>query len=310
MDGVGGQPGWAWIFILEGLATVLIAMASPWVLQDFPETAKFLTEPERVYMIRSLKEDMRFSADGEKFDLRYLWQSLTDWKTFVTMGITGGIGGPLVAFSLFTPTIINELGFRATAANLMSVPVYVLACLVTFLVGLLGDRLGHRGYISLALFGTGFIGYLILILSHNPSLSYFAVYVAAASLYSVVPNTAAWISSNVEGSYKRAAAIAVALTFGNLNGAVTANVYRAQDRPWYRLGHGIILAYIVVGWLSSLIYTVLLRLENKARDRGERDEVIDGFENVHAKSQNGRYSSVAEARREKGDAWSGFRYTV
>jgi hypothetical protein len=48
MDGVGGQPGWAWIFILEGLATVLIAMASPWVLQDFPEAAKFLTEPERM----------------------------------------------------------------------------------------------------------------------------------------------------------------------------------------------------------------------------------------------------------------------
>ncbi len=68
--------------------------------------------------------------------------------------------------------------------------------------------------------------------------------------------------------------------------------------------------YIAIGWLSSLIYTILLRRENKVRDRGERDEVINGFENKSANVHNGQYSSVAEARREKGDMWSGFRYTV
>ncbi len=48
MDGIGGRPGWAWIFILEGLFTILVACASPWVLQDFPESAKFLSEDERM----------------------------------------------------------------------------------------------------------------------------------------------------------------------------------------------------------------------------------------------------------------------
>lgn len=82
--------------------------------------------------------------------------------------------------------------------------------------------------------------------------------------------------------------------------------------PWYTLGHGIVLMYIGIGWLSSLIYTILLRRENKARDRGERDEMISGSENKTgtANVDNGRYRSVAEARREKGDMWSGFRYTV
>jgi hypothetical protein len=71
-----------------------------------------------------------------------------------------------------------------------------------------------------------------------------------------------------------------------------------------------VLTYIAIGWLSSLTYTLLLRQENKARDRGERDEVIGGIENKSAKLHNGQYSSVADARKEKGDAWSGFRYTV
>jgi hypothetical protein len=102
MDGVGGKPGWAWIFILEGLFTILLACASPWVIQDFPESAKFLSEAERmcsttpafcmifhadiyvgVCIIRELKEDMRFSADEERFKLKYMWQCLTDWKTYV-----------------------------------------------------------------------------------------------------------------------------------------------------------------------------------------------------------------------------------
>jgi hypothetical protein len=35
--------------MVTGLATIVIAVASLWVLQDFPQTAKMLTEPERLY---------------------------------------------------------------------------------------------------------------------------------------------------------------------------------------------------------------------------------------------------------------------
>lgn len=38
---------WRWIFILEGLATAIVAVASFWWLYDYPGTAKFLSEPER-----------------------------------------------------------------------------------------------------------------------------------------------------------------------------------------------------------------------------------------------------------------------
>ncbi|KAI0274731.1 MFS general substrate transporter [Gloeopeniophorella convolvens] len=308
MDGIGGRPGWAWIFILEGLATIVVATASFWVLQDFPETAKFLTEAERVYVIRGLQEDMQFSAGGEKFKFKYLRQCLTDWKTYIAMGIYMGFDGPLFAFSLFTPTILSELGFKATAANLLSVPVYAWACMVTCAIGFLGDRLGSRGFINLVLFGTGLVGYIILVASRSAALSYFAVYLAAASIYPTIRK--AWVSGNVEGSYKRSAVLGMAIGFGNLNGAVTSNVYRSQDKPWYSLGHGIVLAYIGIGWLCSLAYMILLQRENRARDRGERDEVIEGVDNKHANAENGQYATVADARRKKGDTWSGFKYTL
>ncbi|KAI0800960.1 MFS general substrate transporter [Fomes fomentarius] len=311
MDGVGGKPGWAWIFILEGLATVLCAIASFFILSDFPDTAKFLSETERVWVIRRLQADMKFSAGGESFKMKYVWQSLVDWKTWLAMGIYMGFDGPLFAFSLFTPSIINQLGFQATAANLLSVPVYAWACIMTVGVGFWGDRVKTRAWINLGLFGSGLVGYVILICSSNPSLSYFAVYLAASSIYPTIRTCSfAWISSNIEGSYKRSAVLAMAIGWGNLNGAVTSNVYRAVDKPWYRLGHGIVLAYIGIGWLSSLALYFFLKHENALRQRGLRDEVIDGVENDTADEKNGHFDSVQAAKIEKGDLWSGFRYSL
>jgi hypothetical protein len=58
----------------------------------------------------------------------------------------------------------------------------------------------------------------------------------------------------------------------------------------------------------------LLRRENERRDKGERDEVIDsdnsGEETNKMALKNGRFETVDDARREKGDEWSQFRYTL
>ena len=84
MDGAGGKPGWAWIFILEGLVTVVAGFLSFWIIQDFPDTAKFLTEAERTVVIRRLQSDNQHSATGEKFKVKYIWQSVSDWRTYLT----------------------------------------------------------------------------------------------------------------------------------------------------------------------------------------------------------------------------------
>ncbi|KAF8922717.1 MFS general substrate transporter [Mucidula mucida] len=310
MDGVAGLEGWRWIFILEGLFTVLVGIASFWVIQDFPETAKFVTETERVFIIRRLQGDMKLSAGGEKYKTKYIWQSLKDWKTWIAMGIYMGFDGPLFAFSLFLPTIIQQLGYKSTEANLLSVPVYAWGCLMTCVIGFLGDRIGHRGYINLVLFGTGLIGYIILVASRTPGLSYFAVFLASSAIYPTIPNSVAWVAGNVEGVYKRGVTLAMAIGFGNINGAVTSNIYRASDKPWYPMGHGIVLAYIAIGWICSALYIVLLKRENAARERGERDEIIEGIDNKQAHERNGRYESILAARVDKGDEWSGFRYAL
>lgn len=109
MDGVGGKAGWAWIFILEGLATVVIGVASFWCVYDFPDRARFLSEKDRARVVRRLALDAQSSAEHEEFKMSYFWASVKDWKTWTGAIVYMGADGSLYAFSLFVPTIISEL---------------------------------------------------------------------------------------------------------------------------------------------------------------------------------------------------------
>lgn len=56
MNGVHGKSGWRWIFILEGIATCLFSAGAYFIISDFPEHAKWLTEEERNFMKSRLIE--------------------------------------------------------------------------------------------------------------------------------------------------------------------------------------------------------------------------------------------------------------
>jgi MFS family permease len=100
MNGVGGLAGWRWIFILEGIATVLIALIAFFVLHDFPETAKFLTEEERAFVVFRLKyqgqvlakEEGRLqAAQAEEFSWKYVKQAFFDWQIWVNIFVYWGV---------------------------------------------------------------------------------------------------------------------------------------------------------------------------------------------------------------------------
>jgi MFS family permease len=109
MGGVGGKFSWSWIFILEGLATVIIGVISFWMVYDFPDRARFLSEKDRQRVLHRLALDKQSSAEHEEWKMKYVWASLKDWKTWLGAIIYMGADGSLYAFSLFIPTIINEL---------------------------------------------------------------------------------------------------------------------------------------------------------------------------------------------------------
>jgi MFS family permease len=69
---------------------------------------------------------------------------------------------PLYAFSLFLPTIINDLGYKATEAQLLSTPPYVAGCICTIIVGIISDKYKSRGPFVCLSMTVAIIGYAIL----------------------------------------------------------------------------------------------------------------------------------------------------
>lgn len=91
MDGVGGLGGWRWIFILEGILTVVVGVFMPWALPDSPATASFLTDAEKQLVSSRLLQDMGSGAGHkEKFQWKYLFAALTDWKIYLAVIIYWG----------------------------------------------------------------------------------------------------------------------------------------------------------------------------------------------------------------------------
>jgi MFS family permease len=211
MDGIGGKRGWSWIFILEGLATIVIGIISFWMVHDFPDDAKFLSPIDRARVLKRLRDDQQSSAEHEDFKMTYFWQSVMDWKTYVGALIYMGVVGSLYAFSLFLPSIIKELGYSTTKAQLLSVPPYALACILTIVIGWRSDRTNQRGLFNIGVSLLGILGFGILIGSRSAPLSYVATFLAALGIYPCIPNTITWVSNNTEGVYKRGVTLGIVI---------------------------------------------------------------------------------------------------
>lgn len=58
MNGVTHLEAWRWLFILEGLFTAVLAVAAFFILPNYPATAKWLSENEKVSAMARLAEDI------------------------------------------------------------------------------------------------------------------------------------------------------------------------------------------------------------------------------------------------------------
>ncbi|KAI0482573.1 MFS general substrate transporter [Xylariaceae sp. FL0804] len=277
MDGIGGLYGWQWIFILEGLLTVVFAVLSFWMVHDFPAEARFLSDKDRARVIRRLKLDQQASAEREDWNIRYLWAGLKDWKMWLGMAIYMGCDMPLYAFSLFLPSIIEESGWGTSTIRiqLLSVPPYAAAAIFTVIVGYVADRTRQRGLCNILVSIIGCVGFILLLASDKPGVQYAGTFLGALGIYPCISNTISWVANNIEGVYKRGVVLGFVIGWGNLNGIVSSNIY--YDPPRYLQGHGVILGYMAVFLLGgSTLMTVLLRIENKKRREGKRDYLVEG----------------------------------
>ncbi|KAJ4401598.1 hypothetical protein N0V85_005481 [Neurospora sp. IMI 360204] len=262
MRGTVWEHGWRWIFILEGIATVLVAVGAYWFIYNYPDTAEFLSDKERKFIHARLASDSDATHD-ERFTWDNVLRAIKDPKcwlyglSFHTMSL------PLYTFSLFLPSIINALGYRAATAQLLTIPPYAFAFLTTLTVATVSERLHQRAIFAI-------VGYIMLLANKDPiarpGLSYAGTFFAAGGIYPATALALSWPAINVSGQTKRAVANAMQISIGNLGAVLGTQLYRSGDGPRYIVGHSFALGYLAGNVIvSSLLYFILSR-ENKRRD--------------------------------------------
>jgi sugar phosphate permease len=294
MKGVGGLNGWKWIFILvhipsppkittstdfqqEGLLTVVVSLASYFFIHNYPATAPFLTEPERAFVDARLKFDCDATND-EKFAWVNVRAALKDYKCwlygfgFHTMSL------PLYTLSLFLPTIIKNLGYTAAQAQLLTVPPYAVATILTVIVAVLAEKTQKRAPFILASSSLAIIGYIILLTapSNKPRVSYAGTIFAAAGIYPSTAIVLSWPAANVSGQSKRATATAMTITIGNLGAVLGTQLYRPNTSPRWFLGHGFAIGYLFLNLVNTSVLLLSLNRENKKKEqRAAAGEIAD-----------------------------------
>ena len=124
--------------------------------------------------------------------------------------------------AFFNLTILTQLGWTSLLAQVMTIPVYVVAMCAALSCAWDSDKLKHRFGFMIVGCGLGKVGYAILLNMHRVSLGarYFGVYALTVGPAVAQPAALVWINNSMVGHYKKGVSSAMMIGFGNISGII------------------------------------------------------------------------------------------
>ncbi|KAK4143042.1 general substrate transporter [Dichotomopilus funicola] len=279
MKGLAGLNGWRWIFIIEGLMTVLLGIAGYWLLVDFPDATRknwsFLGQREREWICARVNAD-RGDVKPQPFSLAKYLGAGTDIKIWAYAMIFFNTTTVTYALAYFLPIILtSNMGFDVGQSQCLVAPPYAFAGIIMCATGWYGDRYRQRGAVIVFNCVLCLVGLPLMGFAESAAVRYFGVFLTTAGANANVPAAMSYQANNIRGQWKRAFCSATFVSFGGIGGIAGSLVFRDQDKPGYRPG---LYACIATTLLTILIVGALTldfkRLNGKA-DRGERELECD-----------------------------------
>ncbi|EFW99572.1 major facilitator superfamily transporter [Grosmannia clavigera kw1407] len=259
MNQVRGMSAWRWLFLLEGLPSLLSGIFVWFFLPDCPETAAWLSPDEKALASRRVAQ---MSLAGKSLTWVEAKATLTEWRLWMHYFIYFGISTPFSSLSLFTPSITAGLGYTNLRAQLMTVPPYAAAYVVTLLVAWSADRFNARALHSALLATVGAVGFLAsaVLPAESYSHRYGCLIVASCGAFSCIPPLLGWLSSNVHTTAAIGLAIALNISMGAPGQIVGVWIYKADEaKIGYPTGHWTnagLLFFVAAGCLTMHMYYV------------------------------------------------------
>jgi predicted MFS family arabinose efflux permease len=268
MDGLGGHPGWAWIFILEGLFTVVFGLCSFFLLPRGPEHCRFLNETEKAYVLKELRDTGATgqTAGADEFSWIEVGRAFMLPQVQLLAVIFFFDGALVYALAYFTPSIVQALGYTAARAQLFSVPPFAVAFIVTMVSAYVSDRFRCRGLVSIFCGLLCTIGFAMYLGSNSFNIKYGSLFLSIAGAYCAAPALSTWGANNAAPHTRKATAIAIGFIMTNSGGILVTWLFGAlSPPPLYTKACITMLIFSVLLIVFSVFNILYLSYQNKKK---------------------------------------------
>ncbi|KAH8811112.1 retrograde regulation protein 2 [Xylogone sp. PMI_703] len=268
MDGTANYAGWRWLYIIEGLATIVFAVGCYFAIPKSYSTAYFLNQEDKEVMKIRQEQMAAYSGGDGKYTKKDVKHAAGDIKTWLHGFIQVFCATIIYGFGTFLPVILkNGFHYSTMQAQYLVIPVNVVGAICYAVGAILADRYKAR-FISLIVTAPlGIIGYSILLSKQSAGVWYFSTYLISASCYLITGTNIGWHSINCAPDGKRAASLGVHLGLANVGGIVAGQIYQSTDAPRYLMGHGWSLASIGVAWFGWWVLFFIYKKREALKDR-------------------------------------------
>ncbi|KAH8114967.1 major facilitator superfamily domain-containing protein [Phellopilus nigrolimitatus] len=259
LRGVGGLEGWKWLFIIDGILTVIVAVIT-W--SYLPKTASltkggirgrkpwFDERQVQIAVTRVIRDDPAKRNYETKVTLADVKDSVSDFGLWMHLIITVIGQTPTVPLATYLPLVIKSFNFSVFAANALTAPPYVMLCITMVIVVWHSDRVHERGW-------HGSIG-----------AAWFLVACVVNSYPMNHPLNIAWMSENMGTVGKKTIASGAIVAAANIYGVWASQIYQADDSPDFKRGNTINIVFsgvALVLWAVLKFYYKYLNVRNAKR---------------------------------------------
>lgn len=143
LDGWLGFRGWQWLFVIEAVPALILALVVFFYLTDSPGDAAWLHADERAWLMDRLEQEQR---QRETLHGYSVVQSLTNPKVLALGVVYFGVVATNYGLTFFLPQIVQGFGISTVQIGLVSALPYLAGVAAMVLWGRRSDRTRERRF--------------------------------------------------------------------------------------------------------------------------------------------------------------------
>ena len=265
LDGAGGLHGWQWLFLSEGVPTMLFGISVLFVLKDRPADAKWLTQEEREWLEGELKSDREELGSGEHHNFTDAFKLPA---LYLLAGVFFACQVCVYVVNLWLPLFLHSMQgashLSAIAVDRWATLPYLVTAISMVLIGWSSDKFEDRRFhVTACLLGSA-LGFVAATHAHSLPTVLVAFTVATIGVFALQGPFWTWLTSMLEGT-AAAGGIAIITCVGGIGaflGQVTVGKLSDQSHN-YNSG-----LYSVAGVaLAGAIAAICLRNTRRTQDK-------------------------------------------